>query len=103
MPETVWKRLVKISVLLAGIAPSFGMVSLFLLQSQVVQAEDSQWVRPTKPGDPLLWGRKDGIVFGLPSQGGLPGPRGLIRVEVCALHPLRPSWLGTSEESAPND
>src|ERR1017187_3141611 len=29
--------------------------------------------------------------------------RDLIRVEVCALHPLRPSWLGASEESAPND
>jgi len=29
--------------------------------------------------------------------------RGVIRVVVCALHPLRPSWLGASEESAPND
>jgi hypothetical protein len=29
--------------------------------------------------------------------------RGVIRVEVCALHALRPSWLGASEESAPND
>ena len=83
----------KISVLLAGIAPSFGMVSLFLLQSQVVQAEDSQWVRPTKPGDPLLWGRKDGIVFGLPSQGGLPGPRGLIRVGVISAKTGRPELL----------
>ena len=31
------------------------------------------------------------------------GSRGVIRVVVCALHPLRPSWLGASEESAPND
>jgi hypothetical protein len=29
--------------------------------------------------------------------------RGVIRVVVCALHPLRPSWLGASEESVPND
>ncbi len=44
--------------------------------------EKSPWIHPTKPGDPLLWGRRDGIVFGLPSAGGLPGPRGLIRVGV---------------------
>src|ERR1700761_710128 len=43
-------------------------------------AQDSQWVRPNKPGDPLIWGRKDGIVFGLKSDGGIRGPRGLIRV-----------------------
>jgi hypothetical protein len=42
----------------------------------------SQWIRPTKPGDPLLWGRRDGVIFSLPSEGGLPGPRGLIRVGV---------------------
>jgi len=29
--------------------------------------------------------------------------RGVIRVVVCALDPLRPSWLGASEESVPND
>ena len=29
--------------------------------------------------------------------------RGLIRMEVCTLHPLRPSWLGASEESGPDD
>ena len=29
--------------------------------------------------------------------------RGVIRVEVCAVHPLRPSWLGASEESGPDD
>jgi hypothetical protein len=27
----------------------------------------------------------------------------VIRVVVCALDPLRPSWLGASEESVPND
>ena len=43
-------------------------------------AQDSQWIRPMKPGDPLVWGRRDGIVFGLFSPGGIKGPRGLIRV-----------------------
>jgi hypothetical protein len=44
--------------------------------------QDSEWVRPQKPGDPLVWGRRDGIVFGIPSVGGIRGPRGLIRVGV---------------------
>jgi hypothetical protein len=43
-------------------------------------AQDVQWVRPMKAGDPLIWGRRDGIVFGLFSPGGIRGPRGLIRV-----------------------
>lgn len=43
-------------------------------------AQGSQWVRPTKSTDPLIWGRRDGIVFGLYSPGGMRGPRGLIRV-----------------------
>jgi hypothetical protein len=29
--------------------------------------------------------------------------RGVSRGVVCALHPLHPSWLGTGEESNPND
>jgi len=45
-------------------------------------AQDTQWVQPTKPGEPLVWGRRDGIVFGLSSPGGIKGPRGLIRVGV---------------------
>ncbi len=40
------------------------------------------WLRPSKAGDPLVWGRTDGIVFGLPSPGGMPGPRGLVRVGI---------------------
>ena len=43
---------------------------------------DPNWIRPEKMGDPLVWGRKDGIVFGLSSEGGLKGPRGLIRVGI---------------------
>jgi hypothetical protein len=45
-----------------------------------VVAQVSQWIRPMKPGDPLTWGRRDGIVFGLSSPGGMKGPRGLLRV-----------------------
>lgn len=45
-------------------------------------AISSQWIQPHAPGDPLIWGRKDGILFGLPSPGGMRGPRGLIRVGV---------------------
>jgi hypothetical protein len=41
---------------------------------------ETQWIRPASANDPLVWGRRDGIVFGLPSPGGMPGPRGLIRV-----------------------
>jgi len=43
---------------------------------------DGPWLRPGKAGDPLIWGRRDGIIFGLPSPGGLPGPRGLIRTGI---------------------
>jgi hypothetical protein len=45
-------------------------------------ATDNAWVRPQKPGDPLIWGRRDGILFGLPSPGGLKGPRGLVRIGI---------------------
>lgn len=40
-----------------------------------------EWVRP-EAGKPLVWGRTDGVVFGIPSEGGMPGPRGLIRVGI---------------------
>jgi len=51
-----------------------------LVCAQPMVAQSSEWVFPSKAGDPLIWGRKDGVVFGLPSDGGMPGPRGLIRV-----------------------
>jgi hypothetical protein len=58
----------------------------FILCSAVfplrAHAADSGWIRPQHPGEPLIWGRKDGILFGLPSEGGLPGPRGLIRIGI---------------------
>lgn len=40
------------------------------------------WLRPDSPSSPLVWGRAGGIVFGLAGEGGMPGPRGLIRVGV---------------------
>jgi hypothetical protein len=43
---------------------------------------DGVWIRPKAAGDALIWGRKDGLIFGLPSPGGIRGPRGLIRVGV---------------------
>ena len=53
----------------------------------------SEWVRPASPNDPLVWGRKDGILFGLPSEGGLPGPRGLIRIGVISPDTGKPQLL----------
>jgi hypothetical protein len=47
-----------------------------------LRAQGGEWLRPSGPGDPLTWGRKDGVVFGVPSPGGLRGPRGLIRVGI---------------------
>jgi hypothetical protein len=65
-----------ISIVFAAVAPN--------VWSQIAKLphSDSQWIRPQHSGDPLIWGRRDGIVFGLPSKGGLPGPRGLIRVGI---------------------
>src|SRR5918996_186644 len=46
-------------------------------------ADDREvWMRPQAPGQALIWGRRDGLIFGLPSPGGMRGPRGLIRVGV---------------------
>jgi hypothetical protein len=56
-------------------------------------AADTDWLRPQAPGDPLIWGRKDGLVFGLPSPGGLPGPRGLIRVGIFSKEHARPELV----------
>ena len=63
------------------------------IRGQVANPVDSEWIRPHKPGDALIWGRKDGIVFGIPSEGGLPGPRGLIRVGVISAKTGKPELL----------
>lgn len=56
------------------------LLLLTILTTASLSAQSPEWIRPRGVGDALIWGRKDGIVFGLPSDGGLPGPRGLIRV-----------------------
>jgi hypothetical protein len=56
-------------------------------------APQNEWIQPHAPGDPLIWGRKDGILFGLPSPGGLRGPRGLIRVGVLSPTTGKPELL----------
>jgi len=48
------------------------------------------WLRPYSAAQPLIWGRRDGIVFGLACEGGMPGPRGLIRVGI---------WNGVSGQA----
>jgi hypothetical protein len=58
-----------------------------------VQAQGSNWIRPQKAGDPLVWGRRDGIVFGLYSNGGIRGPRGLIRVGIVSPETSTPQLL----------
>jgi hypothetical protein len=78
--------------LLAWMGLSIGMLPLVLPSFAVAQESsaqrrqdsESQWVRPAKPDDPLVWGRRDGVVFGLASPGGIKGPRGLIRIGVFA-------------------
>jgi hypothetical protein len=74
---------------------SLGFTALFWLLLVSVAAADDQgaWIRPQNAGDPLLWGRRDGILFGLPSEGGLPGPRGLVRVGVISADTGRPQLL----------
>jgi hypothetical protein len=62
-------------------------------QSRSAVSVDSPWIRPERADGPLLWGRKDGIIFGLPSPGGLPGPRGLIRVGVLSAKTGKPELL----------
>jgi hypothetical protein len=64
------------------------LIILLLLAGAACAARESAWVRPSKPGDPLIWGRRDGIVFGLHSPSGIKGPRGLIRV---GLYPTQQS------------
>jgi hypothetical protein len=83
-------RLIRILVFSAAVVSAFCATFHY---SGNVHAVESEWVLPSKHGDPLVWGRKDGIVFGLPSEGGLPGPRGLIRVGVISATTGNPALL----------
>ena len=64
-----------------------------LLMVPSARAGDSQWVRPMGPDEPLTWGRRDGLVFGLASPGGMRGPRGLIRIGIYANGVAEPQVL----------
>jgi hypothetical protein len=61
--------------------------------AQGADAISSQWIQPHASGDPLIWGREDGILFGLASPGGMRGPRGLIRVGVISPTTGQPELL----------
>lgn len=62
-------------------------------QKAATDSAQSLWIRPAHAGAPLIWGRRDGIVFGLPSAGGLGGPRGLIRVGIVSPTTGKPALL----------
>lgn len=87
-PQSPWSSVARRSlcaiILLASSFPAFSQTS-------------SSWIRPTKPDDPLIWGLKGGLVFGLPSPDGkdmdMKGPRGLIRVGVALPPDYRPQLL----------
>lgn len=69
------------------------LAAVAMLAAARAFAQGSPWVRPEKRGDPLVWGRRDGIVFGLPSVGGMKGPRGLIRVGLFTSDSIGPQLL----------
>lgn len=95
MEETSGSRiLIARRMVLLAIAAVFLLAPMVLCaQSPAQQPPPSVWIRPQHPGDPLIWGRKDGIVFGLPSPGGLGGPRGLIRVGILSPETSQPTLL----------
>jgi hypothetical protein len=83
-----------VRIFLPGIAAAFILMPMaFCAQKVVDPSPSSVWIRPQHPGDPLIWGRRDGIVFGLPSTGGLGGPRGLIRVGIVSPETDKPALL----------
>jgi hypothetical protein len=80
--------------ILVGIAAAILLAPMALLaQNSPEPSSSSVWIRPQHAGDPLIWGRRDGLVFGLPSQGGLGGPRGLIRVGIISPENGKPELL----------
>jgi len=95
-----WRFLIRFGRVLPGkghpvtIGRRCGAIILFgAMNLSGALAQGSQWVRPAKPTDPLIWGRRDGIVFGLYSSGGMRGPRGLIRVGLFASSSKDPQLL----------
>lgn len=77
----------------AGRMLLIGLLVLAILAPPLARASNPNWIVPSGPNAPLIWGRKDGTVFGLPSEGGLPGPRGLLRVGVLSPGTGKPQLL----------
>ena len=78
----------------AGVILGRLMMTVLLTFAVAAIAQESAWVRPSHPDDPLIWGRHHGIVFGLSSPGGIHGPRGLIRIGLYAtLQDSKPELL----------
>ncbi len=71
---------------------ALGLLS-FLFMVSPARGQEGSWLRPTSPDSPLVWGRTDGVVFGLPSRGGMPGPRGLIRVGILGKETHQPELV----------
>ena len=71
---------------------AFGLFLALCLPSPAL-GEGGSWLRPSSPDDPLVWGRTEGVVFGLPSPGGMPGPRGLIRIGILGKETHRPELI----------
>ncbi|MGH9914326.1 MAG: hypothetical protein ACRD63_03450, partial [Pyrinomonadaceae bacterium] len=44
-------------------------VSALSQSAQNAQSTDGPWLRPKGPHGALIWGRRDGLIFGLPSPG----------------------------------
>jgi hypothetical protein len=69
------------SLIRLSMSLSLVMITMIGQAAETTESLSDMWVRPSGTTTaPLVWGRRDGIVFGLPSEGGMGGPRGLIRV-----------------------
>jgi hypothetical protein len=86
-------RLLALLTLTAIAAPALIAQNTTPAPPQPAATPSSPWIQPHAAGDPLIWGRRDGIIFGLPSPGGLRGPRGLIRVGVISPITGKPELL----------
>ena len=99
-PRRAWKSCTEVVLARGGVRIPFKRSTRWLLLLALsgtaplsALAQDSAWVRPSKTGDSLIWGRRDGLVFGLASPGGIKGPRGLLRIGVYAPGSAEPQLI----------
>ncbi|MBM3215152.1 hypothetical protein FJZ36_09590 [Candidatus Poribacteria bacterium] len=71
------------------------MATWFLLAAAAMGSASptSGWIRPVSDSEALVWGRTDGVVFGIPSDGGMPGPRGLVRIGIWNAETEKPELI----------